>query len=553
MSDQPAPPPDPTEYWLGLWAQLTAPVHSLMQNPVALAFLQEIHETVQLAVSYWSRQENNYADIGKGLSARVADLLARQELETADMATMQRQIFELQALVAEQLATLIDATEPLSGRQKKLLHFSLRQLKSMLDPQNAFFSNPDLVARAIETRGQLLINASNNYLADIAESRFGLQPKRALQDNTDPGQDIATAPGAVVFQNDLIQLIHYRSATRKQREIPLLIIPPCINRFYIFDLSPEASMIRWLLDQGQDVYMVSWINPDATLADLGFADYVRKGCLQAADVAAEISKTDQVNLVGYCIGGLIAAIASASGHGKERIASLSLFSTLLDYSEPGELGIFTSPGMLEAVCSHAREEGILSGHMLSTAFTFLQEEQLFWRFFRSRYLRGEEAVTDALMYWGQDATNLPAKMAAEYLQKFYGDNALAADEGFLLDDELINLKSFDCPQYILACERDHIVPLQSALDSAGLLGGNPRIVQASGGHVRGVFNHPGQEKAYYRVTGKRDLNTGSWWTDWNQWLEQLSGGWVEGKICAPAQYASIEVSPGSYVRANSRK
>ncbi|MEQ9023510.1 MAG: alpha/beta fold hydrolase [Pseudomonadales bacterium] len=553
MSDQPAPPPDPTEYWLGLWAQLTAPVHSLMQNPVALAFLQEIHETVQLAVSYWSRQENNYADIGKGLSARVADLLARQELETADMATMQRQIFELQALVAEQLATLIDATEPLSGRQKKLLHFSLRQLKSMLDPQNAFFSNPDLVARAIETRGQLLINASNNYLADIAESRFGLQPKRALQDNTDPGQDIATAPGAVVFQNDLIQLIHYRSATRKQREIPLLIIPPCINRFYIFDLSPEASMIRWLLDQGQDVYMVSWINPDATLADLGFADYVRKGCLQAADVAAEISKTDQVNLVGYCIGGLIAAIASASGHGKERIASLSLFSTLLDYSEPGELGIFTSPEMLEAICSHIREEGILPAHMLSAVFTFMQEERLFWRFFRSRYLRGEEAVTDALMYWGQDATNLPAKMAAEYLQKFYGDNALAADEGFLLDDELINLKSFDCPQYILACERDHIVPLQSALDSAGLLGGNPRIVQASGGHVRGVFNHPGQEKGYYRVTGKRDLNTGSWWTDWNQWLEQLSGGWVEGKICAPAQYASIEVSPGSYVRANPRK
>lgn len=552
MSDQPSPLPDPTEYWLGLWVQLTAPVHSLMQSPVALAFLQEIHEAVQLAVSYWSQQENNYAHITGDFPAGVADLLASQDLETADMETIQRHIFEAQTLVAEQLANLIDATQPLSGRQKKLLHFSLRQLKAMLDPQNSFLNNPELVARAIESRGQVLINASNNYLADIAESRFGIQPKRARQDCIEPGKDIATAPGDVVFQNDLIQLIHYRPTTLKQRQVPLLIIPPCINRFYIFDLSPETSMVRWLLDQGQDVYMVSWINPGADLSDIGFADYVRKGCLQAADVAAEISATERVNLAGYCIGGLIAAIASASEHGKERIASLSLFASLLDYSEPGELGIFTSTGMLEAIYYHVREEGILPAHILSSAFTFLQEEQLFWRFFRSRYLRGEEAVPDALMYWGQDATNLPAKMATEYLQNFYGDNALATDAGFLLDHELVNVKDINCPKYVLACDRDHIVPLQSALGSAGLLGGNPRIVQASGGHVRGVFNHPAQKRGYYRVAETRDSNTGSWWSDWHQWLEQLSGSWVEGKICAPAQYAIIETAPGSYVRASSR-
>ena len=553
MSDQTKPPIDPAEYWLGLWSQLTAPVHSLMQNPVVLVFLQEIHEAVELAVSYWSQEENNYADLAGQLSDRITALLAQQELETADLATMQKQIFEVQALVAGQLAALIDATESLTVRQKRLLHFSLRQLRAILDPQNAFFSNPELVAQAIETEGQLFVNAGTNYLRDAAESRFGLQPKRAQQEGVELGEDIATAPGAVVFQNELMQLIHYQPTTRKQRQIPLLIIPPCINRFYIFDLLPETSMVRWLLDQGQDVYMVSWVNPGADLSSHEFADYVHNGCLQAADVAAEISKTDQVNLVGYCIGGLIASIASASEPGKKRIASLSLFATLLDYAEPGELDVFTGPEMLAAICSHIEEEGVLSADMLSTAFTFLQEEQLFWRFFRSRYLRGEEPVPDALMFWGQDATNLPAKMAIEYLRRFYGANELAKKAEFSLAAEIINLKHCDCPKYILACDRDHIVPLQSALDSAGLLGGKPRILQASGGHVRGVFNHPGQKKGYYRVTEESDLKQGSWWSDWHQWLERLSGDWVEGKICAPAQYAIIEPSPGSYVRANSRK
>jgi polyhydroxyalkanoate synthase subunit PhaC len=548
MSDQTKPNPDLSEHWLGLWSKLSSPIHSFVQSPVSLAFLQEVHETVQLAFNYWSRDESHYADLTGQFSRQVTELLSDQDLENADISTMQRQISELQEVLVSQLSTLIDDTEPLNERQKTLLRFSLRQLRAVIDPNNAFFGNPLMVASAVETQGELLLDASQNYLKDLSDSQFGLQIRRASEQGAKLGEDIATTPGEVVYQNDLMQLIHYQSSTPRQRKLPLLITPPCINRFYVFDLQPEQSMVRWLLDQGQDVYMISWVNPGSDLFAIGFEDYVRKGCLQAADIAAEISGTEQVNLIGYCIGGLIASIAAASKHGQERIASLSLFATLLDYSDPGELGVFTSPAMIEAIISQAIEEGVLSADMLSTAFTFLREEQLFWRFFRRRYLCGEEAKPDALMYWGQDATQLPAKMATEYLQNFYGSNQLAAVAGYLLGEERIYLKSSGCPKYVLAGKQDHIVPFQSALDSISLLGGEIRMVQSSGGHVRGVFNHPDRGTGQYKAIGDSDLATGSWWQDWYPWLEQLSGSWVKGKICAPAQYPGIETAPGSYVR-----
>ena len=548
MSDQTKPPSDLVEHWLALWSRLSSPIHSLVQSPVALALLQEAHEAIQVAFNYWQREKSLHDELAGQFSRQVTELLSVQDLDNTDISTMQRQIFELQEVIADQLATLIDDTEPLDPRQKKLLRFGLRQVRAMLNPENAFFGNPELVSSALETRGELLLDASQNYLNDLADSQFGLQIRRAAEQGAKLSEDIATTPGEVVYQNDLMQLIHYRSSTPKQRKLPLLITPPCINRFYIFDLQPEQSMVRWLLDQGQDVYIISWVNPGPDLSAIGFEDYVRKGCLQAADIAAEISGTEQVNLVGYCIGGLIASIATASRHGQERIASLSLFATLLDYSEPGELGVFTSPAMLEAIRLQTIEEGVLSADMLSTAFTFLREEQLFWRFFRRRYLRGEEAKPDALMYWGQDATQLPAKMATEYLQNFYGANQLAAADGYFLGEEKISLKSNVCPKYVLAGTDDHIVPFQSALDSIALLRGEIRMVQSTGGHVRAVFNHPDQSRGHFKAIGDDDSATGSWWQDWHLWLEQLSGSWVKGKICAPAQYSGIEVAPGSYVR-----
>jgi len=548
MSDPTRPTPDPAEHWLGLWSKLSSPINSLAQSPIYMALLQESNEAVQLAFNYWSQNESQYADLTGQFSRQVAELLSEQDLENADISAFQRQIFELQEVLSNQLSTLIDDTEPLTSRQKKLLHFSLRQIRAMLDPKNAFFGNPTLVASSVETQGELLLNASQNYLKDLSNSQFGLQIQRASEQGARLGEDIATTPGEVVYQNDLMQLIHYQSTTPKQRQLPLLITPPCINRFYIFDLLPDQSMVRWLLDQGQDVYIISWINPGADLSDIGFEDYVRKGCLQAADIALEISGTEQVNLVGYCIGGLIASIAAASKHGQERIASLSLFATLLDYSEPGELGVFTSPVMLEAIIAKAFEDRVLSADMLSTAFTSLREEQLFWRYFRRRYLRGEQPEPDALMYWGQDTTQLPAKMAAEYLKKFYGDNQLATGDDFLLGEEKIDLKNSVCQKYVLAGDRDHIVPFQSALDSLSLLGGGIRMVQSSGGHVRAVFTHPDQGRGQYKAIGDSDLTTGSWWQDWNSWLEQLSGRWVKGKICASAQYPGIETAPGTYVR-----
>jgi polyhydroxyalkanoate synthase len=522
-----------------------------MQSPVALAFLNDIQEAVQLAIRYWAEDEHRYSSATAGLAQRVAGLLERQDLENSDMTALQQQIHEIQALLSEELHALIDATEPLNGRQRMLLHFCQRQLRSMLDPENTVLVNPGLSAQAVESQGQILIDASSNYLQDLANSRFGLQIKRASAPENILGEEIATTPGSVVFQNELIQLIHYKATTSKQREIPLLITPPCINRFYIFDLRPEESMVRWLLDQGQDVYMISWVNPGVGLSDKDFSDYVYQGCLQSADVAAEISGVQQVNLAGYCIGGLIAAVAASTEAGRERIASLSLFATLLDYSNPGELGIFTSPTMLDAICAQTVEKGVLSADILSTAFTFMREEQLFWRFFRLRYLHGQQPAPDALMYWGQDATNLPARMAVEYLRGFYGANQLAETGTVVLGQEKASPANCNCPQYIMVGESDHIVPMKSAMISADLLGGNARIVQSAGGHVRGVFNHPESQRGYYRVPGERDVTPGSWWTDWLAWLEQLSGSLVEGKICAPAQYKAVEPAPGSYVRIRS--
>lgn len=551
---------DLPERWLEAWLQWTAPIQSLGYSPIFTAYLQDSQDAYSKAMAHWAGHfgEQKLSDnpessgvlssIASGWATEFEKLFLEVDIDSLDSSELASHILKTQKFVSNKVSELISGTPTLSASEARLLRFNLRQLMAYADPRNSVFSNPDVFQGMLDSSGQTLASGIERYRRDAEQSNFALQIRRSSSDQTALGESIAVSKGSILFENTLMQLIHYQSSQDAGFDIPILIVPPCINRFYVLDLLPEGSLVRWLLEQGHDVYMISWVNPDTGLSNVGFDDYIETGCLAAMDVVQDFAKVEKINVLGYCIGGLMAAIAAATEQGRSGIASLTLLTTLLDYSEPGELGVFTSQAMIDVIEIEVAGSGILSSEVMSMAFTLLREEQLFWRYLRQNYLMGEALPFDALMHWGQDATNLPAKMAVDYLRQFYQRNCLRTDGCYQYLGEPIFLLESQMPKYLLACQTDHIAPADSVLAGAELLGGDLRSVLASGGHVQGVLNHPLNERGSYQVHGETQEKSGSWWVDWQRWLATHSGDKVKSRPCESETYPAMDQAPGKFVR-----
>ncbi|WP_367363678.1 PHA/PHB synthase family protein [Candidatus Tisiphia endosymbiont of Nedyus quadrimaculatus] len=438
---------------------------------------------------------------------------------------------------------------------KQHLAFMTHQFINAFSPSNFAFGNPIVLSKILETGGQNLVQGLENFLADIRNSSDILNIKTTDNNAFLLGKNIATTKGKIVFQNQLIQLICYEPK-QKTRSIPLLIIPPCINKYYILDLSEHNSMVAFLVEHNFQVYMVSWVNPDETLADKSFEDYLKEGVLEACEYIMQ-SGYNHINAMGYCIGGtfLATAIAYLKANNLNYINSVSFITTLLDFKNPGEVSIFVNESSIAMIEQEMNSKGYFDGRYLSNSFSLLRANDLVWSFFVNNYLLGQTPMPFDLLYWNADPTNLPTNMYSYYLRNMYLNNLLKESSNLSLFGTPIDLSKIDCNSFFLAANEDHIAPWQSVYEGLKLLKGNKTFCLASSGHVAGVVNPPAMSKYNYKTNKdltftseswfiNADEHQGSWWPYWLTWLEDNSGELI--KSIDYDSLKSIELAPGKY-------
>ncbi len=455
----------------------------------------------------------------------------------------------------------VEGVDPLTRRR---VEFFTRMLTDAFAPSNFLASNPTALRTLFESRGESLLKGMENFAADLERGGGQLAISQTDFDRFVVGENVATAPGSVIFQNDLLQVLQFNSTTPSVREIPLLIFPPWINKYYILDLRPENSMIRWLTDQGFTVFVASWVNPDATLADKTFEDYLHLGIYAALGAVLQQTGAAKAHTVGYCIGGtlLSCALAHMAARGDERVASATFFAAQQDFAEAGDLLIFTNEAWLQDL--EARMDaagGVLPGQAMADTFNALRANDLIWSYFVNNYLLGKDPKPFDLLFWNADQTRMPRALHLYYLRKFYMENALS--KGRLeLGGELLDLGRVRTPVYVQSSREDHIAPARSVFRGARLFGGPTRFTLAGSGHIAGVINPPSAHK-YQHWTNDHipesleawlagaTEHPGSWWEHWAQWLRPLSGEDVPARDPTSGPLPALEAAPGSYVKVRS--
>jgi polyhydroxyalkanoate synthase len=468
-------------------------------------------------------------------------------------------------LNAEFLMSLVDAVKA-PPRESQKIRFAVQQMVDAMSPANFLATNPEAQAKLIETKGESLTKGLANLLNDLQKGRISQTDESAFQ----VGVNVATTPGQVVFENDLFQLIQYTPTTDKVHEVPLLMIPPCINKFYILDLQPENSIVKYVVDQGNTVFMLSWRNPDKSLGQLGWDDYVEQGAIKALQVTREITGQDKAHVFGFCVGGTVAASALAvlAARGEQPAASLTLLTTLLDFSDTGVLDVFVDESQVARHEQALAGGGILPGRDLATTFSSLRPNDLVWNYVQQNYLKGKQPPAFDLLYWNADSTNLPGPMFCWYLRNTYLENNLREAGRLTVCGVPVDLGSIDAPVFAYGSREDHIVPWQAAFASMSLLNPrkakNNRFVLGASGHIAGVINPASKGKRSHWVNntnGKARPKTpedwfvgaaevkGSWWPEWAKFLAQYGGKEVPApKVAGNGQYRATEPAPGRYVK-----
>jgi len=439
--------------------------------------------------------------------------------------------------------------------------FYTRQFVSAFSPTNFALTNPSVLNATVDTRGANLLNGFRNLVEDLERGGGRLSLKMSDLSAFKFGENIASSPGKVVFQNELMQLIQYAPSTPMVQRRPLLVVPPWINKFYILDLKPKNSFIKWCVDQGHTVFVISWINPGAELADKGFADYLLEGPLQAIDAIKKATGEFDVNVIGYCIGGTLVAsmLAYMAATKDRRVASATFFTTLLDFSDVGDISVFIDEDQLQLADKHMNRLGYLEGRHMAEAFNLMRENDLIWFFVINNYLLGRSPAAFDILYWNSDATRMPARMQSYYLRNMYYKNVLKNAGQINLANVPIDLRKIDVPVYFLSTREDHIAPWHSTYAGTQLMSGPVNFVLGASGHVAGVINPPSANKYGYWTNEKlsRDPNSwlkaatyheGSWWPDWERWIATFSGGEVPARQPGNSKLPSIEDAPGSYVK-----
>jgi polyhydroxyalkanoate synthase len=457
------------------------------------------------------------------------------------------------------------SVEGLDENTRKKVDFFTRQYIDALAPTNFAMTNPEVLRATLESGGRNLLDGLENLLGDL-ERGGGAQLRISMTDRTQfrLGENIAVTPGKVVFQNPLMQLIQYAPSTTQVLKRPLLIVPPWINKFYILDLREKNSFIKWAVDQGHTVFVISWVNPDEKLADKGFDDYLQLGPLAALDAIRDITGEPDANVIGYCLGGTLLASALAWLKAKRqsaRVASATFFTAMIDFSEPGELGVFIDEEQLDHLDRRMAKRGYLEGHEMAATFNMMRANDLIWSFVVNNYLMGKDPFPFDLLYWNADSTRMPAAMHGFYLRNMYLKNLLRRPGGITLDGVPIDVTKVDTPAYFLSTIEDHIAPWKSTYTGAGLLAGPVQFTLAGSGHIAGVINPPAAKK-YQHWTSAAPLTAsadewlaqarsheGSWWPHWHQWVSSGFGnGEVDARPPGSATHPVLEDAPGAYVK-----
>lgn len=456
------------------------------------------------------------------------------------------------------LRSVADAMPIADGRLKGRIQYLTRQYIDALAPSNFAATNPEFVKAALETNGESITQGIKNLVADLEKGRISMTDESVFE----VGKNLAVTEGAVIYENELIQLIQYAPLTDKVAKVPLLIVPPCINKFYIMDLQPENSLVRYVVEQGFTVFLVSWKNAKAEQAQLTWDDYLRLGPLAALDVVREVTKVDKPNVLGFCVGGtlLSSALGVSYGRGEEPVSSLSLMTTLLDFSDAGELSCLLDEASVATREATIGKGGLLYGKELSGVFSSLRANDLIWNYVVGNYLKGGKPQAFDLLYWNSDGTNLAGPMAAWYLRNMYLENSLRVPGKLEMLGQKVDLSKVTCPSYLMAAREDHIVPWTGAYLARKVLGGDTTFVLGASGHIAGAINPASKNKRSYwtndAVSSTADEwlagsveQKGSWWVHWANWLRERSGEQVTArKPGSTKKYPVIEAAPGRYVK-----
>jgi polyhydroxyalkanoate synthase len=467
-------------------------------------------------------------------------------------------------LTANWMNGLVAEVSDVDPMVKRRVEFFMKMLTDAFSPSNFLASNPAALREVMATGGESLVRGMDNFAADLERGGGQLSIAQTDYEMFKIGENVATAPGKVVFRNEIIELLQFSPATEQVCEIPLVIVPPWINKFYILDLRPENSMIRWLASQGITVFVASWVNPTAELATRTFEDYMREGIYAGTQAAMQQCGVEQVNTVGYCIGGtlLSSTLAHMAAKGDRRIASATFFAAQQDFSEAGDLLLFTNEDWLKDLEEQMDAGGgVLSGKTMADTFNALRANDLIWSFFVSNYLMGKEPKPFDLLFWNSDQTRMPKTLHLFYLRKFYGENALAKGE-LEMDGITLDLSKVKTPIYVQSSKEDHIAPARSVYRGARLFGGPVTFTMAGSGHIAGVINAPVAQKYQHWTNdalpasleewqaGARET-PGSWWPHWMTWLKARSGKLVAARDPAKGPLKPLGDAPGTYVKVRS--
>jgi polyhydroxyalkanoate synthase len=463
-------------------------------------------------------------------------------------------------LTANAMQDMVGKLNGLDEKERGRVAFYTRQFADALAPTNFPLTNPDVLKATIASNGENLVKGLDNLLADIERGQGELSIRQSA-DGFTIGENIATAPGKVVFRNTIMELLQYDATTDEVYERPLLIFPPWINKFYIIDLRPENSFVRWLTAQGYTVFLVSWVNPGAEMAEAGFEEYMKGGIFAALDAVEKATGVRDPNCVGYCIGGtlLAATLAYMAEKHDDRIHSATFWAAQTDFSEAGELSVFVDEAQLDALKARMDSEGgVLPGSKMAGAFNMLRANDLIWSFVINNYMLGKQPMPFDLLYWNSDTTRMPEKLHLSYLRNCYRDNALARGT-MTLDGVKLDLSKIKVPVYFQSAKEDHIAPANSVFKGARLFGGPLRFIIAGSGHIAGVINPPAAKKYQYWTNDApaADIeawragateHAGSWWPDWDKWLAKLSGPKVPARKPGDGKLKILGDAPGTYVK-----
>ncbi len=465
-------------------------------------------------------------------------------------------------VAAQNIQRTVSEVQGLDPQTARKVRFFTRQFVDALAPTNFVFTNPEVLKATLDSGGRNLIDGLRNLLEDLERGRGQLSISMTDYSAFELGKNVATAPGKVVYQNDLMQLIQYAPTTETVWKTPLLIIPPWINKYYILDLREKNSFIRWAVAQGHTLFVISWVNPDEKLAHKGFDDYMREGPLAALDAIEKATGEKEVNVIGYCLGGTLLActLAWLGIKGRRPIKSATFFTAMIDFSEPGELGVFVDETVLSNLEKKMEARGYLEGAEMASTFNLLRANDLIWSFVVNNYLLGKEPFPFDLLFWNSDSTRMPAKMHTFYLRNMYIRNALVQPGAIELDGEPIDLDNVQAPSCFVSTVEDHIAPWKSTYLGAQRLPGPLKFILGGSGHIAGVVNPPSANKYQYWTSegtlpasaeewlAQAQRRDGSWWPEWNRWIEQFGAGKVPARVPGTGKLSVIEDAPGAYAK-----